>query len=106
MLKASPLRLGAFKIEPGHGQAVARVQDWTRKRFSLPDDAAVMVTELECRRPCCPPVETLVAFWATDNQRRHFRVLKPTAEVVADDLPPAWLKDFLCAEQDDQVDCC
>jgi nitrate reductase delta subunit len=106
MLKAGPLRLGAFKNEPGHGQAVARVQSLTRERFALGPNAPVMVTELECRRPCCPPIETVVAYWLTGDQRRHFRVLKPAAEVVADDLPPAWLKDFLCAEQDDQVDCC
>jgi hypothetical protein len=48
----------------------------------------------------------VVAFWLDGDQRRHFRVLKPTAEIVAGDLPPAWLKDFLCAEQDDQIDCC
>jgi hypothetical protein len=106
MLKAASLRLGAFKIEPGHERAVARVQSWTRERFGLEQDAPVMVTELECRRPCCPPIETMIAFWLADAQRRHFRVLKPTAEVFADDLPPAWLRDFLCAEQDDQLDCC
>jgi nitrate reductase delta subunit len=105
-VKAGPLRVGAFKSAPGHDRAVACVQDWTRERFSLPDGASVMVTELECRRPCCPPVETVVAFWLDGDQRRHFRVLKPTAEIVAGDLPPAWLKDFLCAEQDDQIDCC
>jgi nitrate reductase delta subunit len=106
MLKAGPLRLGAFKTEPDQERAVARVQEWTRERFSLSQDAPVMVTELQCRRPCCPPLETVVAFWLSDDQRRHFRVLKPTVEVVADDLPPAWLKDFLCAETDDEVDCC
>jgi nitrate reductase delta subunit len=105
-VKAGPLRVGAFKTAPGHEQAVARVQGWTRERFDLPQEAAVMVTELVCTRPGCPPLETVVAFWLADDQRRHFKVFKPTGDVRADDLPPAWLKDFLCAEPDDEFDCC
>ena len=83
-MKAGPLRVGAFKTAPGHEQAVARVQDWTRRRFDLADDATVMVTELACARPGCPPLETVVAFWLADDQRRHFRVFKPTGEVRAE----------------------
>jgi len=105
-MKAGPLRIGTFKDEPRHAEAVARVQDWTRKRFSLPESAAVMVTELVCKRSGCPPLETVVAFWPEDDARRHFRVFKPTTNVMADDLPPAWLKDVLCAESDDEIDCC
>jgi nitrate reductase delta subunit len=105
-MKAGPLRLGAFRVDPGHGQAVARVQAWTRAQYGLPDGAAVMVSELECKRPGCPPLETVVAFWLDDGQRRHFKVFKPVAGVAAGDLPPAWLKDFLCAERDEELDCC
>ena len=105
-MKAGPLRVGAFKTEPGHRDAAERVQAWTRDRFNLEQDAAVLVTELECTRPGCPPLETVVAFWVEDAQRRHFRVFKPVAEVAADDLPPAWLLDALCAEPGDEYECC
>lgn len=104
-MKAGPLRVGAFKTEPGHEQAVARVQAWTRARFDLDAAAAVMATELICTRPGCPPLETMVAFWVYGNQRRHFRVFKPIADVAADDLPPAWLMDALCAEPEEDG-CC
>ena len=103
---AGPLRVGAFKTEPGHGEAIGRVQAWTRARFALEECATVMVSEIECRQPDCPPLETVVAFWDGDNGRRHFKVFKPMAEVVAGDLPPAWLKDALCAEPDDELACC
>jgi nitrate reductase delta subunit len=108
MVRTKPgrLRMGAFKTESGHVDAVERVQAWTRERFGLPSDGAVLVSELECRRPGCPPLETLVAFWLEDDQRRHFRVFKPLAEVVESDLPPAWLKDALCAEPSDEFTCC
>jgi hypothetical protein len=105
-MRAGPLRVGAFKTEPGHADAVQQVQAWTRDRFGLPGEAAVLVSELECKRPGCPPLETVVAFWTDDDQRRHFKVFKPVAEVAAKDLPPAWLMDALCAEPGDEFACC
>jgi hypothetical protein len=104
-VKAGPLRVGAFKTEPGHEEAVVRVQAWTRARFDLDSEAAVLATELVCTRPGCPPLETVVAFWVHEDQRRHFRVFKPIADVAANDLPPAWLMDALCAEPEDDG-CC
>ena len=105
-MRAVALRVGAFKIDPGHEQSVGRVQAWTRERFALAERVTVMVSELECRRPGCPPLETVVAFWDGEGSRRHFKVFKPVAEVVLNDLPPAWLKDALCAEPDDEFACC
>lgn len=105
-MTAGLLRTGAFKTDPDHEAAVGRVQAWTRERFDLPEHAAVMVTELACQRPGCPPLETVVAFWEADNQRRHFKVFKPIAGVVPGDLPPAWLRDALCAEPEDDFACC
>jgi nitrate reductase delta subunit len=105
-VKAGPLRIGAFKTGPRLRDAAERVQAWTRARFSLDEDAAVLVTELECTRPGCPPLETIVTFWVEDGARRHFKVFKPVAEVAADDLPPAWLMDALCAEPGDEYECC
>jgi hypothetical protein len=105
-MKAGPLRIGAYKTEPDHADAVERVQTWTRDRFSLPEDATVLVSELVCTRPGCPPLETMVAFWTQDVSRRHFRMFKPVTEVAAEDLPPAWLIDALYAEDDDEDACC
>jgi nitrate reductase delta subunit len=105
-VKAGPLRVGAYKSEPGRADAVERVQAWTRARFNLPAEAAVLATELVCTRPGCPPLETVVAFWVEDGQRRHFKLFKPIAEVGPDDLPPAWLMDALCAEPADDEACC
>jgi nitrate reductase delta subunit len=105
-VNVGPLRFGAFKQDPAREQAVDRLKAWTRERFSLDDEAAVMVTELACTLPGCPPLETVIAFWPQDGQRRHFKVFKPIEQVVFDDLPPAWLKDALCAEQEDGFTCC
>jgi nitrate reductase delta subunit len=104
--KVGPLRLGAFKKTPEHLQAIERVQAWTRERFSLPQDAPVLASELACTVPGCPPLETVVAFWIESGERRHFKVFKPVEQVVEDDLPPAWLKDSLCSIEGEGFSCC
>jgi nitrate reductase delta subunit len=102
----------AFALGPrrksGAGQraALARIKDWTRARFGLGEDVVVSVAELDCTTPGCPPVDTVVAFWTAPDRRHHFRIFKPAAEVVADDLPPAWMKDRLVVDEVLGCPCC
>jgi hypothetical protein len=104
--KAGPLRIGAFKTDAPHRSAVEHIQQWTRTRFNLPEEASVLVSELECKRPDCPPLETVVAFWTDDDSRYHFKVFKPLVDVRSGDLPPAWLRDALFGTDDDGMGCC
>jgi hypothetical protein len=62
-------------------QAIASIQGWTRQRFKLDPASAVLVSEVTCRIPGCPPLETVIAFWTGDDRRHQFRLLKPLAEV-------------------------
>jgi nitrate reductase delta subunit len=96
--------LGFIKKSSEHVAALDRVREWTRKRFSLPDDATIVVSEIACMLPGCPPLETVVVFWT--DARHHFKIFKPVAEVVHDDLPFAWLKDALAVPEDFVCDCC
>ena len=91
-MAGSSTMLRSSHKRPGYLQALDRVKERTRARFKLPQDAAILVTEVACALPGCPPLETVVAFWTDADTRHHFKVFKPVAEVVADDLPPAWLK--------------
>lgn len=87
------------------GAALDRVRAWTRGRFALADEETVMVSEVTCAVPGCPPVETHVVFW-TAAGRHHFKVFKPLAEVVKDDLPPAFMKDALTWVEGVECSCC
>jgi hypothetical protein len=98
--------LGFIKKSPEHAAALDRVREWTRARFKLADDAAIMVAEVVCTLPGCPPLETVIAFWTEGDRRHHFKVFKPVAEVTCDDLPPAWLKDALAVPEGFECDCC
>jgi hypothetical protein len=98
--------LGSFRSSPEQLRAADRVSAWTRERFSLADQATVLVSELVCAVPGCPPRETVVAFWTEDAQRHHFKVFKPVAEVQPDDLPYAWQKNSLASDEGQGCDCC
>jgi len=97
--------LGFIKKSPDHVAALARVREWTRARFKLSDEAAILVAEVACMLPGCPPLETVVAFW-NDGKRHHFKIFKPVNDVIYDDLPFAWLKDSLVVPEGAECDCC
>jgi nitrate reductase delta subunit len=90
---------------PDRGMALDRAREWTRARFALADDETIMVSELTCAVPGCPPIETHVVFW-TAAGRHHFKIFKPLADVDEDDLPPAFLKNALLALEGLDCDCC
>jgi hypothetical protein len=87
-------------------KALERVKTWTRERFRLPDGAPIFVSEVSCSVPGCPPLETVVAFWTEGEKRHHFKVFKPVAEVVQDDLPPSWMKYALVSADILGCECC
>ncbi len=93
-----------FKKSPAQVAALDRVRAWTRERFRLADALPVVVAEVACGLPGCPPLETVVAFWTEDDRRHQFKLFKPVTEVVSDDLPFAWLKDALVSTGEDE--CC
>jgi hypothetical protein len=78
-----------------HLAAVRQIKRWTRKRFMLDDDIVVFVAEVACGLPGCPPLETIVTFWTTPDQRHEFKLFKCAIEVVEDDLPPRWMKNAI-----------
>jgi hypothetical protein len=98
--------LNPLQKKPEQLDALARVREWTRLRFDLAEDAAILVSEVACGLPGCPPVETVVAFWTADAARHQFKIFKPAREVIQDDLPYAWLKEALTVPEGFECDCC
>jgi len=93
----------ANKLE--NSAAIERARQWTRARFALAQDQTVMVSEIACGVPGCPPLETHVVFWTTAG-RHHFKIFKPLGQVSEDDLPPAFMKNALVALEGFECDCC
>lgn len=97
--------LGFTKKARTDGAAADRVRAWTQARFALTEDETVMVSEIACGVPGCPPIETHVVFW-TGQGRHHFKVFKPLAAVTEDDLPPAFMKNALVWQEGIECSCC
>ena len=95
-----------FKKSPEHVAALETVRGWTRVQFSLPEDGSVLVAEVACGLPGCPPIETVVAFWSEAGERYQFKIFKPVAGVVPDDLPPRWMKQALIVDPESGLSCC
>ena len=93
------------KKGPEHAAALERVREWTRERFKLTADAAILVSEIVCNLPGCPPLETAVVFWEGET-RHHFKLFKPVEEVAYDNLPYAWMKESLILPEGFGCDCC
>jgi hypothetical protein len=97
--------LGFTTKSPDRAASTDRLREWTRTRFALSEEETVMVSELACNVPGCPPIETHVVFWAAAG-RHHFKIFKRLAEVGEHDLPPAFMKNALVAPEGFDCDCC
>jgi hypothetical protein len=86
--------------------AASRVKAWTKRTFSLNEEATIFVTELEGGTPGFPPRRTVVSFWIAERGHYHFTVFKPLEEVAEPDIPPSWFLDALKVEAGVQCGCC
>ncbi len=102
---SSPFEMMRLRRKGADGAALDRVRDWTQARFHLTDDETVMVSEVACAVPGCPPIETHIVFWS-ELGRHHFKLFKPLADVVEDDLPPAFMKNALIWAEGLECSCC
>jgi hypothetical protein len=67
----------------GHAAAI---KGWAKRAFGLGEDASVMVTELRCSEPGCPPLETVIALLDATGPARQRKIHKPIADVTEADV--------------------
>ena len=65
---------------------VDRIKSWAREIWGLGDEITIMVTELECREPGCPPIETVIAVLEGPGKTKQYKIHKTTDEVVRGDV--------------------
>lgn len=76
---------GRFGGRGGDGAAVGRVKRWVEEIRGVAEDESVMVVELRCSEPGCPPVETSISVLGGPEPRQG-KVRKPVAEVTREDV--------------------
>jgi hypothetical protein len=65
---------------------IAEVKEWATEVFRLGSDASVMVTELRCTEPGCPPLETVIAILDRPGQPRQYKIHKAIADLTFADV--------------------
>ena len=70
-----------------------RIKAWTRGVFHLNDQTTVMVTELECREPGCPPIETVIAVLKGPGNTLQYKIHKTANEIGFSDVEGLAVKE-------------
>lgn len=67
-------------------EQIDRIQAWVRAVFHLNDETTVMVTEVACREPACPPIKTVIAVLKGPGDTRQDKIHKAADEIGRSDL--------------------
>jgi hypothetical protein len=70
------------KLNP---EAAAALKVRVRQMLKLPEDAVVMITELRCTEPGCPPLETVIVVMA-DGESKQYKIHKAMVDLQDADL--------------------
>ncbi len=68
------------------GATARRIKDWVREIFAPGDDVTILVSELTCSEPGCPPIETVIALFRGKEQPIKYKIHRPSAEVTREDV--------------------
>jgi len=65
---------------------IAEIKANVAAAFNLPDSASILVTELRCTEPGCPPLETLIAILQEGQATIQHKVHKAIQEITSADI--------------------
>ncbi len=83
MIAASPF---ARRRSPDCAEASAAIKTWVRERFALKERNSVTVSEIVCRDPACPGVETVILIMDAGTKTRMVRIARPMLAVTVTDI--------------------
>jgi len=75
---------GLRRNDEGRANRVREIRSWVRESHGIPEETTVMVTELACTEPGCPPLETVVAVLHSPGDTRQAKVPLGLADVTRD----------------------
>ena len=65
---------------------IAEIKTNVAAAFNLPDSASILVTELRCTEPGCPPLETVIAILQEGQATIQHKVHKAIQEITPADI--------------------
>ncbi|GAA0895014.1 MULTISPECIES: hypothetical protein [Streptomyces] len=76
---------------PGQSPQLRELRQSVRRLLGLDDDTAVVIRQLACAEPGCPPLETVIAVLPMNGQARRWALHTTAEEITEDDLRTALL---------------
>ncbi|MFF0435664.1 hypothetical protein ACFYU9_26065 [Streptomyces sp. NPDC004327] len=83
--------LGSRPGQPEPGPRLRELKETVRALLGLDDDTAVMVRQLGCTEPDCPPLETVVAVLPMEGEARRWTLHRPADRITEAGLRAALL---------------
>ncbi|MBX2858436.1 MAG: hypothetical protein KTR17_07220 [Cellvibrionaceae bacterium] len=72
--------------EAGQGSSPARIKAWAIQHWQLPQDTALLVSELRCGEAGCADVETVIAVLSGAAKGKKVKLNKALSEVCEADI--------------------
>ncbi|WP_413804699.1 hypothetical protein [Streptomyces sp. OE57] len=76
---------------PGPSPQLRRLRQSVRRLLGLDEDTAVVIRQLACAVPGCPPLETVIAVLPMTGRARRWTLHTTAEEITEDDLRAALL---------------
>lgn len=76
---------------PGQSPQLRELRQSVRRLLGLDDDTAVVIRQLACAEPGCPPLETVIAVLPMNGQAHRWTLHTTAEEITEDDLRTALL---------------
>jgi hypothetical protein len=70
----------------GGAATAKRIKEWVRAELPPDADVTILVSELTCSEPGCPPVETVIALFRGSDPAVKFKIHRPLAEVTREEI--------------------
>jgi G3E family GTPase len=74
----NPLDTSSFTLD--------QIRYWTRQNLVFPADTPIVVKEVPCVKPGCPPIETAILAFLKGEPPRFYKIQKTINEVTFDDI--------------------
>lgn len=70
----------------GGAATARRIKDWVREVLAPGDDVTILVSELTCSEPGCPPIETVIALFKGREEPTKYKIHRASADVTREDV--------------------
>jgi G3E family GTPase len=81
--KPDPFGRQLLEISP---YTLEQIRYWMRQNFGFAREIPVVVKEVPCVKPTCPPIETAIMAILRNEPPRHFKIQRPINEITFDNV--------------------